>query len=55
MTGHPLRLRARTVRISGEPLPMGIVNASPDSFSDPAGAAGTVVERGRHWPPQVRR
>jgi dihydropteroate synthase len=32
----PLRLRGRTVRI-GEPLLMGIVNASPDSFSDPGG------------------
>jgi dihydropteroate synthase len=32
----PLRLRGRTVRI-GEPLLIGIVNASPDSFSDPGG------------------
>jgi len=30
-----LRLRGRTVRISSDPLLMGIVNASPDSFSDP--------------------
>ena len=33
-------MRGRTVRISGNPLLMGIVNASPDSFSDP----------GRHSP-----
>jgi dihydropteroate synthase len=35
--GQPLQLRGRTVRISSEPLLMGIVNASPDSFSDPGG------------------
>jgi dihydropteroate synthase len=28
-------MRARTVSFSGEPLLMGIVNVSPDSFSDP--------------------
>jgi dihydropteroate synthase len=33
----PLQLRGRTVRMSSEPLLMGIVNASPNSFSDPGG------------------
>jgi hypothetical protein len=33
-----LRLGGRTMRISSDPMLMGIVNASPDSFSDPAGA-----------------
>jgi len=28
-------MRERTVHVSGDPLLMGIVNASPDSFSDP--------------------
>jgi dihydropteroate synthase len=32
---HVLRLRGQALRLSGQPLLMGIVNASPDSFSDP--------------------
>jgi dihydropteroate synthase len=43
-----LRLRERTVSLSGDPLLMAIVNASPDSFSDPSrpGPEG-LVERAR--------
>ena len=43
-----LRLRERTLPLSGEPLLMAIVNASPDSFSDPdrPGPEG-LVERAR--------
>jgi dihydropteroate synthase len=39
-----LRLRGRTLRLSSVPLLMGVVNASPDSFSDPghAGPDGHV-------------
>lgn len=46
--GLPLRLRGRTVRISSEPLLMGIVNASPDSFSDPGRrSTDQIVQRAR--------
>ncbi len=43
-----LRLRGRTLELR-EPLLMGVVNATPDSFSDPPGPkrASDVVERGR--------
>jgi dihydropteroate synthase len=44
-----LRLRGRTVRISSDPLLMGIVNASPDSFSDPGRRTlEGLVEQARH-------
>ena len=44
----PLRVRGRTLRISGDPLLMGIVNASPDSFSDPGRHSPEgLVERAR--------
>ena len=33
--GLVLRLRGQTVRLSGDPLRMAIVDVSPDSFSDP--------------------
>ena len=46
--GLALRLRGSTLRLSGDPLLMAIVNASPDSFSDPGPPApGELVERAR--------
>jgi dihydropteroate synthase len=40
-----LRLRDRVLELhDGEPLVMGIVNASPESFSDGAGVGGTDVQ-----------
>ena len=44
-----LRLGSRGIE-RGEPLLMGVVNASPDSFSDPPGPKRLtdLVERGRH-------
>jgi dihydropteroate synthase len=46
--GLALCLRERTLWPSGGPLLMGIVNASPDSFSDPGRRAhGDLVERAR--------
>jgi dihydropteroate synthase len=43
-----LQLRGRTVRISSDPLLMGVVNASPDSFSDPGRRTlAGLVERAR--------
>jgi hypothetical protein len=51
-----LPLRGRTVRISGDPLPMGLVNASPDCFSDPADAPSRDSWSTRAtWPPQAPR
>jgi dihydropteroate synthase len=43
-----LQLRGRTLELRG-PLLMGVVNATPDSFSDPPGPkrASDLVERGR--------
>ena len=44
-----LHLRGRTLPLSGEPLLMGIVNGSPDSFSDPGRRfRGGLVERARN-------
>jgi dihydropteroate synthase len=44
---HVLRLRERTLELSpGQPLLMGIVNATPDSFSDP-GRRGLADLEGR--------
>ncbi|HUN79718.1 MAG TPA: dihydropteroate synthase [Solirubrobacteraceae bacterium] len=40
----PLRARDRTIELGGRPLLMGIVNASPDSFSD-GGRHRTTAER----------
>jgi dihydropteroate synthase len=43
-----LRLRARTLRLTADPLLMGIVNANPDSFSDPGGSdPDELVNRAR--------
>jgi dihydropteroate synthase len=41
-----LRLAGRTLRLGGRPWLMGVVNTSPDSFSDP-GANPTVEEQER--------
>jgi hypothetical protein len=46
--GLVLRLRGRILRLSGDPLLMAIVNASPDSFSDPGRPApAALVGRAR--------
>jgi dihydropteroate synthase len=46
--GLVLSLRGQTVRLSGDPLLMGIVNVSPDSFSDPGRRAPRgLVKRAR--------
>jgi dihydropteroate synthase len=46
--GLALRVRGRILRLSGDPLLMAIVNASPDSFSDPARRArGRLVDHAR--------
>src|SRR4051812_50062026 len=42
-----LRLRDRTLEPAGRPLLMGIVNATPDSFSD-AGEHRTLEARAEH-------
>jgi dihydropteroate synthase len=48
LQGLALQLRKSTLRLSGDPLLMAIVNASPDSFSDPGPPApGELVERAR--------
>jgi dihydropteroate synthase len=43
-----LRFRGRGLRLTGDPLLMGIVNTSPDSFSDPEPSTQAgLVERAR--------
>lgn len=43
-----LRLRDRSVRVAGDPLLMDIVNASPDSFSEPGRRGlGNLANRAR--------
>jgi dihydropteroate synthase len=47
-TTHTLAARDRRIELGGAPLVMGILNATPDSFSDPGAAPGLEarVERG---------
>ena len=42
-----LRVGGRTLRLGGRPWLMGIVNASPDSFSDPGARPGLAEQRAR--------